>query len=98
MLQWQAYALFPLSGTVISAVAACLAWHRRRSTPAAMALLVVMSGLVLWAGTDAIGSLSTDLTTRTNLALARFPGTSAAALGFCRLCRTLSDRTCTTTP
>jgi diguanylate cyclase (GGDEF)-like protein len=92
VLQWQMYTLAPLIGAVVSAVVGVLAWRRRAETPAAMALVVVMVGLVWWAGEDTIASLCTDPDVKTALALARFPGTSAAALGFCWLCRSMADR------
>lgn len=60
VLQWQMYTLAPVIGVLVSAVVGVLAWRRRAQTPAALPLVVVMVGLVWWAGEDAIGSLCTD--------------------------------------
>ncbi|HEX8632307.1 MAG TPA: hypothetical protein VF755_29465 [Catenuloplanes sp.] len=73
MLQWQMYTLAPVIGVLVSAVVGVLAWRRRAQTPAALPLVVVMVGLVWWAGEDAIGSLCTDPDVKAAFALASFP-------------------------
>jgi diguanylate cyclase (GGDEF)-like protein len=53
-----AFAVVNLQATLISAFAGALAWRRRRATPAAVALGILMTGIALWCGVDLVIGLA----------------------------------------
>jgi diguanylate cyclase (GGDEF)-like protein len=98
VLQWQPYVLIPVTGAVICAFVGWSAWRRRRSTPAAAALAVIMLGLVEWAMAEVIGSSFTSLRAQAAVGLAIFPGVAVAVLGAFWLSRVVVDREATLRP
>jgi diguanylate cyclase (GGDEF)-like protein len=98
VLQWQPYVLIPVAGAVICAFVGWSAWRRRRSTPAATALAVIMLGLVAWAMAEVIGSSFTSLRAQAAVGLAIFPGVAVAVLGAFWLSRVVVDREATLRP
>jgi diguanylate cyclase (GGDEF)-like protein len=98
VLQWQPYALIPLSGAVVCAVVGWSAWRRRRSTPAAPALALTTLGVVAWATVEAIMYSFTSLTAQSTIGLAIYPGVAATVLGAFWLSRVVVDRDATLRP
>lgn len=89
MLQWQPYALLPLTGMIIAPFIAVFAIRHRHATPAAAGVAMGAVGVGVWAAEEAIGGFLTSLDLRTDLALLRFPAMKVAVLGFCWLCWSL---------
>jgi diguanylate cyclase (GGDEF)-like protein len=83
-----AYALSAL----LCAFLGVASWRRRRLTPAAGSLSVVMAGLTWWSLCDVAAVLfPADDPTRTVMLLL-YPGAAAVVAGFFCLCRALADR------
>jgi diguanylate cyclase (GGDEF)-like protein len=98
VLQWQPYALIPLSAAVVCAVVGWSAWRRRRSTPAAKALALATLGIVEWATVEAIGYSFPGLEAQTLIGLAIYPGVATTVLGAFWTTRVIVDRDATLRP
>ncbi|GIE97622.1 histidine kinase N-terminal 7TM domain-containing diguanylate cyclase [Paractinoplanes rishiriensis] len=82
MVQWQPLALLYLPATIASLWSARVMLRRRRATPAAGALTVVMLGVAWWSTATAVGSLSDQRNVQLAFSTAIFPGVSAVVAGY----------------
>lgn len=84
-----------LAAYLLSAVTcltiALVSWRRRRATPAAGSLAVMMLGLTCWSVVDLAGGLA-GTATHVDVQLAIYPGVGVVVAGFFCLCRAMADR------
>ncbi|RZS89612.1 diguanylate cyclase (GGDEF)-like protein [Motilibacter rhizosphaerae] len=92
MLQAQPYALVQALAALASALAVRVMWRRRRQTPAAGALAVVLAGAAEWSAVLAVGGTLESRSAQTVLACSIFPGVGAIVVGFVCLARGMTDR------
>ncbi|MCW2612728.1 MAG: diguanylate cyclase [Cryptosporangiaceae bacterium] len=91
-MQWHPAAV-PLGVSVlIAAIVATVAWRRRHTSPAAPALALLMSGLVLWASADALERTSVSLGAHLFWEHALYLGVVMAPAGFMALALEMTGR------
>jgi hypothetical protein len=92
IVQWHPAAVPLTISVVVAATVATFAWRRRHTSPAAPALIVLMSGLVLWAAADALERTSVSLTAHLFWEHALYLGVVMAPAGFIALALEMTGR------
>jgi diguanylate cyclase (GGDEF)-like protein len=91
-VQWHPAAVPLVASVVIAAVVAIVAWRQRHTSPAAPALVLLMSGLVLWAASDALERTSVSFTAHLFWEHALYVGVVMAPAGFMALALEMTGR------
>ncbi|PPK93402.1 diguanylate cyclase (GGDEF)-like protein [Kineococcus xinjiangensis] len=92
MLVWQPWAVLFLASTIGSLLAARVIWRRCGTSPAAVALVVLVLGAAMWSGMRGVGMLFGSLAIQSVFSVLIYPGVCAVVLGLYCHARALTDR------